>query len=265
MPPRRGNRLVLWIAVVVVLVAAGLGGFLLLNKDDDSNTANAGASESGKPGASGGGTGTKGGDAKGGDSKGGASAAPVDRPMVFPAAPPADAGPKFNATNDGKTWPKACEMLTDTQIGKVVKGAKVKSKKPDTTVSVKYDYPGAVDNQCTFSLEVPDPGEAKYPSSARIELTLNEVGTPATAKGHYSETKRDRTRKPFGVFEDLGTKLGTDDAFRDDAYIYFYKGPYFVQVYLSSSASGPGGARLPYDDFAKQVGPTLIGYLVARM
>ncbi|MFI6980841.1 hypothetical protein ACIBSV_19930 [Embleya sp. NPDC050154] len=255
-PPRRGNRLALWAAIAVVLVGAGVGGFVLLNKDDDSDTAKPNPT-SVAPAASGGG--------KSGDSKAGQSAEPLERPMVFPAAPPADAGAKFNATNDGKTWPKACDMLSDAQIGKVVKGATVKTRKSDTTVSVKYDFPGAADNQCRFELSVPDPNNPKYPSYARIELTLHEVSTPATAKGHYGDTKKNRGRKPFGVFEELGTKLGTDDAFRDDSYIWFHKGPYYVELYVSSGLEGPGGAKLADDDAVKQYGPTLIGYLVARM
>ncbi|WP_439676022.1 hypothetical protein [Embleya sp. MST-111070] len=259
-PQRGGNRSVLWIAVVLVLIAAGVGGFLFLKKDDDSkDTAKSGSQSSGAPVA----PGASGGGKSGGP--GGQSAAPLQRPMVFPAAPPADAGPGFNATNDGKSWPKACEMLSDAQIGKVIKGATVKTRKPDTTVSVKYDFPGAADNQCDFDLAVPDPNNPKYPSYAKIELTLHEVSTPATAKGHYGDTKKNRARKPFGEFEELGTKLGTDDAFRDDSYIYFYKGPYFVELYVHSGLTGPGGAKLADDDGVKQYGPTLIGYLVARM
>ncbi|MEU0935336.1 hypothetical protein [Embleya sp. NPDC005971] len=260
-PPRRNNRIALWAAVAVVVVGAGVGGFVLLNKDDDDkDTAKSGPTSVGtaKPGASGGGK-------SGQPGQPGQSAEPIDRPMVFPAAPPTDAGAKFNATNDGKTWPKACEMLSDAQIGSVVKGATIKTRKPDTTVSVKYDFPGAADNQCNFDLAVPDPNNPKYPTYAKIELTLHEVSTPAIAKGHYGDTKKSRGRKPFGTFEELGTKLGTDDAFRDDAYIYFHKGPYYVQLYMASGLSGPGGARLPSDDAVKQYGPTLIGYLVARM
>ncbi|MGC0415213.1 hypothetical protein [Embleya sp. AB8] len=260
-PPRRGNRLVLWVVVVAVLIAGGVGGYLLLNKKHDG-------SDTAKPGPTGAGPGVPGASGGGGSGPGGSagqSAAPLDRPMVFPAAPPADAGSKFNATNDGKTWPKACDMVSDAQIGKVLKGATVKSRKSDTTVSATYDFPGAADNQCEFTLDVPDPNNPKYPTYARIELTLHEVSTPPIAKGHYGDARKSRSRKPFGTFEELGTKLGTDEAFRDDAYLYFYKGPYYVELYMSAGLTGPGGARLPSDDAVKQYGPTLIGYLVARM
>jgi len=249
----------LWVGVAVIVVAAGVGGFVLLSDDDDKpTTTDVASTGTAKPGTSGGGSTEK---AKGGESE----EPKLDRPMVFPPAPPTNAGPKFDATKDAATWPKACEMLTDAQIAEVFPGAKVEERKSETTVSAPYDYPGAADNQCSFDLEIPDPASPDMPTYGKIELVLNEVSTPAAAKGHYSEYKRDRQRSPFGVFEDLGTRLNTDDAFRDDAYIMFYKGPYYVQIYITSGLDGPNGEDLPYDDAVKQYGPTLIGHLVARM
>ncbi|MGC0415211.1 hypothetical protein [Embleya sp. AB8] len=157
-----------------------------------------------------------------------------------PAAPPAPkSGGRFAATTDPKTWPDACDLVTDEQIRLAVPKAGKIEKYGTIANSGKWlrENPPIRSTQCEYTVE--DGALKDQLSPLKFQMQIWFAGDPAEAQSHYaSELSGGQKAPEFMQFKDYTTTLGMDAALYKGNAMYMRKGGYYLQF----SKSGGGGS-----------------------
>jgi hypothetical protein len=157
-----------------------------------------------------------------------------------PAAPPAPKqGNRFAATSDPKTWPDACDLVTDEQIRLAVpKAGKIEKYGTIATNGYwKAENPPIRSTICQYTVE--DGALKEQLSPLKLEVRLHFAGDPTYAQQQYaSELSGGQKGPAFMQFKDYGKSLGMDAALYKGDGLYMRKGGYLVQFSKTGGGSG---------------------------
>ncbi|GCD94442.1 hypothetical protein [Embleya hyalina] len=229
--PNRRKQIFSWIAVVAGGTAATVVAALLINGSDGKKneavklppTESARKLESFDPNA-----------------VNNTSTAAPSQAASRPAAPPAPKqGDRFAATNDPKTWPDACDLVTDEQIklavpkaGKIEKYGVIADKG-----SWVRENPPIRSTQCEYTVE--DTALHDQLSPLKLQIRISYIGDAAESETRYSgELSRSQKGPAFMQFKDYAKTLGMDGAFYSGDNMYMRKGGYYLVFAKTGGGSG---------------------------
>ncbi|WP_406284284.1 hypothetical protein [Embleya sp. NBC_00896] len=184
----------------------------------------------------------------------------ITNELKIPATLPPITGPKVTGiTVDPKTWPKACDLLTDEEIKSVVPESSVRERKSFMGRYSNMFGTSVNDNECDIMIDLPNLQSYDYP--AKINITTYGYKTPAEQKTSFDKekTQQETSAKSFPTqYDDIpADKIGVDGAFRDNTRIEFYKNGFRVWVTVSGQIEDSQGTPLKGNTITRQYGPSL--------
>lgn len=192
---------------------------------------------------------------------------PLPEGYVAPSGAPVVNGPKFNSTADTRSWPDACDMVTDLEIKNAI---------PDATPRRRTgeEYDGSLrganrpmrDIGCTIELVVPNLRTQSNP--ATIKVSIVTIGDPEQVKTAFMKEKASdgqRSGNIDGLFEDLENRLGVDSAYRQSTTLNLLEGGYWITLNIrADTVDTQGQSELQYS-WLKRVAPSLVAILNVKM
>ncbi|MGW9208429.1 hypothetical protein ACWGR4_15760 [Embleya sp. NPDC055664] len=186
--------------------------------------------------------------------------ADMSNELKIPTALPPISGPKITGiTVDPKTWPKACDLLTDEEIKTAIPDATIRERKSRMGRISNMFGNNVNDNECEITFDLPNLQSSDYPAS--ISITSYGYKTLADEKASFAKekTSQERTSKQFpDQYDDIpADKIGVDGAFRDNRTVQISKNGFRVWIILSAQLEDSQGNPLKNNTLARQYGPTV--------
>jgi len=185
-----------------------------------------------------------------------------------PSAPPAPKkGDKYAVTSDPKTWPDACDLVTDEQIRLVVPTAG-RIDKYGTIAERGYwdrDVTAPIrSTTCEYTVEYPDLIDQISP--LKFEMQLHFAAAPDYAKEKYASTLAYAT-KGYDDFKDYGTTLGMDATLYRGTTMVMRDGGYFLEFTKTSGGSGvdQAGDFVKATDWLPEAMPKVVAGIAAKI
>ena len=180
--------------------------------------------------------------------------------LKIPASLPPITGKKFTGVSvDPKTWPKACDVLTDAEILSVVPDAAVRERKSFMGRLSNMFGDNVNDNECEILLDLPNLQSYDYP--AKISIVSYGYKPPAEQRARFAKdkTSQEKTAAAFPTqYDDIpADKIGVDGAFRDNNTMHFIKNGYEIWVIFSGQVEDSQGEPLKGNTLARAYGPSL--------
>ncbi|MFI1384907.1 hypothetical protein [Embleya sp. NPDC020886] len=186
--------------------------------------------------------------------------ADITNQLKIPDALPAITGPKFgNVSVDPKSWPKACDLLTDEEIKQVIPEATIRERKSFMGRYSNIFGKNVNDNECDVLLDLPNLQSSDYP--AKINVTTYGYKPLADEKASFDKekTRTETAAKAYpDQYDDIpAAKLGVDGSFRDNRTVQISKNGFRVWVTLDAQIEDSQGNPLKGSTMARQYGPTV--------
>ncbi|MFF7250606.1 hypothetical protein ACFZBU_42860 [Embleya sp. NPDC008237] len=186
--------------------------------------------------------------------------ADITNTLKIPDTLPAITGPKFaNLSVDPKTWPKACDLLTDEEIKTVIPEATIRERKSFMGRYSNMFGKAVNDNECDILLDLPNLQSSDYP--AKINITTYGFKPSADEKTSFAKekTQAETATKAYpDQYDDIpAAKLGVDGAFRDNRTVQISKNGFRVWVTVDAQIEDSQGNPLKGNTMARQYGPTV--------
>lgn len=185
--------------------------------------------------------------------------------LVIPSTLPPITGRKFTGVSvDPKTWPKACDMLTDAEILSVVAPeSSVRERKSMLDEMANMLLGGVNDNVCEVLVDLPNLASYDYP--AKITVTSYGYKPPAERSANFAKKKtgQEKTAEGFPTqYDDIpAAAVAADSAYRDDTGVAFIKNGFEVWISVSGTVEDSQGEQLKRNTLVRQYGPSLVAVI----
>ncbi|WP_406297757.1 hypothetical protein OG948_19490 [Embleya sp. NBC_00888] len=186
--------------------------------------------------------------------------ADISNQLKIPDTLPPITGPKISGISvDPKTWPKACDLLTDDEIKSVIPEGTIRERKSFMGRYSNLLGKSVNDNECDITLDLPNQQSSDYP--AKINVTTYGYKTPAEEKAAFAKekTQSETATKAYpDQYDDIpADKIGVDGSFRDNRTVQISKNGFRVWVTLSAQLEDSQGNPLKSNTMVRQYGPSM--------